>query len=112
MASKLIAPSHEAISAGAQRLWQLAGNPAGRDLEFWLGAKVELELERAATSPAADASPPAQLSPLMSFAALPLSLPVVRAIFPRQKILGSLLRWAPLAMGAFRGIKSVIAAAK
>ena len=33
---------------------------------------------------------------------------VTRTVFPRRKILGSLLRWAPLALGLVRGIGAVV----
>jgi hypothetical protein len=28
------------------QLWQIAGNPANRDLEFWLAAEGEIQQER------------------------------------------------------------------
>ncbi|WP_138223245.1 DUF2934 domain-containing protein [Nibricoccus aquaticus] len=34
--------SHEQIAARSHELWQKAGSPEGRDLEFWLGAEAEL----------------------------------------------------------------------
>jgi hypothetical protein len=46
MNTRLVSPAHEEIVARAQRLWDLAGNPAGRDLEFWQAAEAELEHER------------------------------------------------------------------
>ena len=61
MKTTLIAPSHEEITARAQQLWQIAGNPADRDLEFWLAAENEVEHERVETSRAADASPQVQV---------------------------------------------------
>jgi hypothetical protein len=42
-------PSHEEIGARSRQLWQLSGNPAGRDLEFWLAAEVEVYREREET---------------------------------------------------------------
>ena len=33
---------------------------------------------------------------------------VMRTVFPRRKILGSLLRWAPLVLGLVRGIGSAV----
>ncbi len=57
MKTTLIAPTHEEITARAQQLWQIAGNPANRDVEFWLAAENEVEHERVEISRAADASP-------------------------------------------------------
>ncbi|MGC4070951.1 MAG: DUF2934 domain-containing protein [Nibricoccus sp.] len=37
---------HEEIAARSHELWQKAGSPDGRDLEFWLGAEAELRRER------------------------------------------------------------------
>ena len=37
---------HEEIAARSRELWQRAGSPDGRDLEFWLGAEAELKRER------------------------------------------------------------------
>lgn len=37
---------HEEIVARSRELWQKAGSPDGRDLEFWLGAEAELQRER------------------------------------------------------------------
>jgi hypothetical protein len=62
MKTTLTAPSHEKISARAQQLWQIAGNPADRDLEFWLAGENEIEHERVETSRAADALPQVQVS--------------------------------------------------
>jgi len=36
----------EDVVRRAQRLWRAAGQPTGRNLEFWLLAEVELALER------------------------------------------------------------------
>ena len=47
-----------------------------------------------------------RLSPLVQFAAVPLSFLVTRTVFPRRKILGSLVRWSPLVFGAMRGIST------
>jgi hypothetical protein len=44
-----------------------------------------------------------RLSPLVAFAAVPVGLLVQRMLFPRLKILGPLLRWGPLLVGALRG---------
>lgn len=37
---------HEEIAARSRELWQKAGSPDGRDLEFWLGAEAELQRDR------------------------------------------------------------------
>ncbi|MBL9186194.1 MAG: hypothetical protein JNK23_01815 [Opitutaceae bacterium] len=42
-----------------------------------------------------------RLAPL---AAVPLALLAARIVFPRQKILPTLVRWAPLAFNAARGL--------
>jgi hypothetical protein len=47
-----------------------------------------------------------RISPLMNFAAVPLGFLVTRTIFPRRKILGSLVRWSPVVLGAMRGLRS------
>ena len=49
-----------------------------------------------------------RLSPFAQFAAVPLGFLVTRAVFPRSKILGSLVRWGPLVFGAVRGISSAV----
>jgi hypothetical protein len=36
----------EEIVARSRELWQRAGSPEGRDLEFWLGAEAELSRDR------------------------------------------------------------------
>ena len=36
----------EEIAARACQLWQQAGSPGGRDLEFWLAAEAELRRDR------------------------------------------------------------------
>jgi Protein of unknown function (DUF2934) len=38
--------SHELISARARELWEKAGCPDGRDLEFWFAAESQLREER------------------------------------------------------------------
>jgi hypothetical protein len=43
-------PNPEEIGARARELWQLAGSPPGRDLEFWLGAEQELRMARRVTT--------------------------------------------------------------
>ncbi len=49
-----------------------------------------------------------RLPPLAQFAAVPLGFLVTRTVFPRLKILGSLVRWSPLVFGAVRGISSAV----
>jgi hypothetical protein len=49
-----------------------------------------------------------QLPPIVTVAAVPLGLFVTRKLFPRRKILGSLVRWAPLLFSAVRGISSAL----
>ena len=44
-----------------------------------------------------------RLSPLAALAAVPVGLLVQRTLFPRLKLLGPLLRWGPLLVGALRG---------
>lgn len=39
-------PTHEEISTRARRLWENAGSPADRDLEFWLEAEAGLRRDR------------------------------------------------------------------
>jgi hypothetical protein len=45
-----------------------------------------------------------QLSPLVKAAALPLGLWLTRARAPRRKLFGTVLRWGPVVLGAFRGL--------
>lgn len=45
-----------------------------------------------------------RLSPFTQFATVPLGLLVSRAVLPRRGLLGSLVRWGPLAFGAARGL--------
>ena len=49
-----------------------------------------------------------QLSPVALLAAVPLGVFVQRTVFPRMKILGSLLRWGPLVVNAARGFGSIL----
>ena len=53
-----------------------------------------------------------RLSPFAQIAAVPLGFLVQRAVFPRRKILGSLLRWAPLVFSAVRGFKAAVTPAR
>lgn len=43
-----------------------------------------------------------RISPLAKLAALPLALVTKRLLFPRAKLLGTLLRWGPVVLGAAR----------
>ena len=57
----------EGISCLAFQLWEKAGCPEGRDLEFWLGAEtypaeLELRLDAAKASEAAEADSASTLS--------------------------------------------------
>jgi hypothetical protein len=45
-----------------------------------------------------------RLSPVLKLAAVPLVLLLKRLIAPRTRVLGSILRWGPLAYGAVRGL--------
>jgi hypothetical protein len=47
-----------------------------------------------------------RISPLVQFAAMPLGFLAARTVFPRRKIMGSLVRWSPLVFGAVRGLSS------
>jgi hypothetical protein len=49
-----------------------------------------------------------RLSPLVQAATVPLGFLAARTVFPRRKILGSLMRWSPLVFGAVRGIRSTV----
>jgi hypothetical protein len=39
---------------------------------------------------------------------VPLGVLVTRTVFPRLKILGSLVRWGPLVFGAVRGLSAAV----
>ena len=43
--------SHELIAARARGLWEKAGRPLDRDLEFWLAAETQLREERPPARP-------------------------------------------------------------
>lgn len=45
-----------------------------------------------------------RLSPFAAFAAIPLGLLLKRSTAPRPRLLGRLLRWGPLVLGAVRGL--------
>jgi hypothetical protein len=49
-----------------------------------------------------------RLSPLAKFAAVPAGILVQRFVFPRLKILRSLVRWGPLAFGAARVVRRAV----
>lgn len=49
-----------------------------------------------------------QLWPVALFAAVPLGVFVQRTVFPRRKILGSLLRWGPVVLNAARGFGPIL----
>jgi hypothetical protein len=49
-----------------------------------------------------------QFQPVATLAALPLGLFVTRTFFPQRKLIGSLVRWAPLVFAAVRGIGSAL----
>jgi hypothetical protein len=44
-----------------------------------------------------------RVSPLARFAAIPLGLLLKRSVSPRPRLLGALLRWGPVMLGAVRG---------
>ena len=46
-----------------------------------------------------------KLGPFAKLAAIPLTLLLKRVLFPRAKILGTLLRWGPGLFVALRGLK-------
>jgi hypothetical protein len=49
-----------------------------------------------------------KLSPFALFAAVPLGFLVQRTIFPRLKLLRSIVRWSPLVFSAVGGIGSLV----
>lgn len=49
-----------------------------------------------------------RLSSFGPLAVVLLGWVVTRTVFPRRKILGSLLRWAPLVLGLVRGLVSAV----
>lgn len=50
-------PTREETAARARQLWQLAGEPAGRDEQFWYAAEAELRADRQKTVAVAKANP-------------------------------------------------------
>ena len=53
-----------------------------------------------------------QLPPIAHFAAAPLGFFAARKMFPRFKLIGTLLRWGPLAFSAVRGMMAARAQAR
>jgi hypothetical protein len=51
-------PSHAAINARAQAIWETAGRPEGAALEHWLQAERELNAQKGPEAPAATPNPP------------------------------------------------------
>jgi hypothetical protein len=47
-----------------------------------------------------------RISPFAKVAAVPLAMLFKKALFPRAKILGSVLRWGPIALKVFRGFRA------
>lgn len=45
-----------------------------------------------------------RLSPFVALVAIPLGLLLKRSTAPRPRLLGTLLRWGPLVLGAVRGL--------
>jgi hypothetical protein len=45
----ILQPSRDAVSERARRLWEAAGCPDGRDVDFWFRAEHELRSEAAAS---------------------------------------------------------------
>jgi len=107
--SRQTAPTREEIVARAQQLWQIAGNPAGRDQEFWLAAENEVGLERGATSAATDAAPPARsIDAVGPSEASGAQLPTARHARARAKLTSALLMLA-LGVACFpRGLAQTI----
>lgn len=66
------APIHQTIAERAYALWQQAGQPGGRDEEFWLQAEAELT---ATSKPSATPLNPAPANPAPPQATLPHQVP-------------------------------------
>jgi hypothetical protein len=47
-----------------------------------------------------------RLSPFTKLAAVPLGFLAKRALFPKGKILGAVVRWAPMIFGVVRSVRS------
>ena len=45
-----------------------------------------------------------QVSPFVKFVAVPLGVLLKKSAGPRLRVLGTLLRWGPLVLGAFRSL--------
>ena len=65
------APSRETIAERAYSLWEQAGQPTGRDEEFWLRAEAEL-----ASLESSSASPPLSSPPISRLPQTPTALAV------------------------------------
>jgi hypothetical protein len=50
-----------------------------------------------------------KLPPLAKLSIVPLGLLARRLVLPRFKVVGSLMRWAPIVFGAVRGVSSAFA---
>ena len=46
-----------------------------------------------------------RVSPVAKMAAVPLGLLLKKAFFPKARLLGALIRWAPLAVSLFRSVR-------
>lgn len=53
-----------------------------------------------------------RLAPVMKFAAVPLGFLLKRTLSPRLKLLGSLVKWSPLVLGALRGFRPAVGRAR
>jgi hypothetical protein len=49
-----------------------------------------------------------RLSPIALVAAVPLGFLIKRTVSPRIKMIGSIMKWAPIVFGAVRGLTSPI----
>ena len=50
-------PTHEQIACAARELWEAAGRPAGRDVEFWTTAELRLKASAASAHLAGSSGP-------------------------------------------------------
>jgi hypothetical protein len=50
-------PTHEEITAAAQRIYEAEGRPEGRAVEHWLRAEAQLVAQRKAEAGLSDAKP-------------------------------------------------------
>jgi hypothetical protein len=53
-----------------------------------------------------------RLSPLVKFAAIPLGLLLKRSLGRRARVLGGLMRWGPIVVGAVRGFAGARASSR